>query len=237
MSTKNQFDAIWDEIIENSIRNFCERLGVKHKPFFLLKIQMKKRYNTYKNAFIKGNMYLNTKNIDRHKISSCIAKSILMTKPLYIPLVSKVKFVFSNKSIYEVTSSSKTYEKYFMFLNEYLTLDVVVSILESYITSDNRADRFKHKIVLPEPFPVDDPDYLVDICIGLHNCKARHFNTVAFANTLFLWEKYSCRKTRCDNLAEFCKDILMKQGMSEEQAKSKITQAEFAKFNKDTIES
>lgn len=228
MSTQNQFDAIWDHIIKETIQNFCKKLGVRHKPFFLLKFQMGKRYNTYKNAFIKGNMYLNTRNIDRHKISSCIAKSILVTKPLYIPLISKIKFVFSNKPIYEITSSSIAEKNYFMFLNEYLTLDVVISILESYIASDNREDRFKHKIVLPEPFPVDDTDYLVDICIGLHSCKTRHFNTVAFANTLFLWEKYSCRKTRCDNLKKYCKDILVKQGMSEENAEAEIIQAEFA---------
>lgn len=231
MSCKNNFDEIWDLVIKDSISYFCEKLGVKHKPFPLLKMQMKNRYNTYKNSFIKGNMYLNTRNIDRHKISSCVAKSILVSKPLYIPFISKIKFVFSDKPIYDVTSSSIAENSYFMFLNEYLSLEVVVSILESYISSDNRKDRFKHKIVLPEPFPIDDTDYLADVCIGLHNCKARHFNTVAFANTLFLWEKYSCRKTRCDNLEKFCEEKLIERGFSKDDAVEVIRKAEFGNLN------
>ena len=88
-----------------------------------------------------------------------------------------------------------------IFLNEYLAINIVVSILDSYINSDDRPERkFKHKIIQPEPFPVDDSDYMLDICIGLHYSNIKHFDPILFANTLFLWEKYSCRKKQCDNL-------------------------------------
>ena len=235
MSYSSKFDEIWDNIIQKSLLYFCEKLGVKHKPLFLLKRIMKYRYNKYKDAFIKGHMYLNTKNIDRHKISSCIAKSILVTKPLYIPLLSKIRFVFSKKPIYEITSSSILEEKYFMFLNEYFALEVIVSIIDSYIASDNRENRFKHKIILPEPFPVNDSDYLMDVCIGLHYSGARKFNIVAFANTLFLWEKYSCRRMKCSNLEKAFENELLRQGFSEDEISEIIEKAEFGEWAKDNL--
>ncbi len=227
MWNKNNFEEIWENIIKQSLLYFCNKLGVKHKPLFIIKYRMQQLYNRYQDAFIKGNMYLDTQNIDRHKISACVAKAILVTKPLYIPLFSKIRFVCSDKAIYETTPSLIEDSRYFMFLNEFFAIEVVVSILESYIASDKREDRFRHKMVLPEPFPVEDNDYLVDVCIGLHNCRSRSFNTVAFANTLFLWEKYSCRKTRCDNLEKFCEKKLIQEGFSEEEANVVIKKAEF----------
>lgn len=236
----NEFDVIWSKIIQPHIVAHAKDKGVKHKPLFLLKSLIRYRYNKYKDILVRTYMVLNTTYVDRHKIASCILKSVLMSNPLLIPLSAKVKFVFSKKKLFEILTDKKLSEaeqkkelNSLIFLNEYLATNIVVSILNSYIDSDDRPERkFKHKIIQPEPFPKDDSDYMLDICIGLHYSNIKHFDPILFANTLFLWEKYSCRKKQCDNLEIAYKDLLMKEtDKSDEEIKIMVDNALYGSSN------
>ena len=231
----DEFMKIWDGIIYPSIMKFSKRFGVKYKPLYLVRSILEYRYNKYKDIVVKTYMHLDTTNIDRHKIAACILKAILATKPLFIPLKAKWKILCTKKSFVEILQGDMNrnihqlserdkkklgmdFNKQIFFLNEYFAISVVVSILDSYINSDNRDNRFKHKIVLPEPFPKADNDYLLDVCIGMHYSKPRNCNPILFANTLFLWEKYSCRKSQCDNLIKSYMNLFESQGKPVEDA-------------------
>lgn len=217
----NEFDLIWENIIKDKILTASELFGLKYKSLFYIKLCLKYYYNKYKDIIVKTYMVLDTKNIDRHKIASCLLKAILIVKPLYIPLSARIKFVFSKKSTqYDSilnhhldTDSIKNIKKYFIFFNEYLALNIVIGVIESYINSDETVNRLKHGIEIPEPFPKPDDEYLLDFCIGLHYSKLRQINPILIANTLFLWEKYSCRKAKCNNLECFTTELLKKQGL------------------------
>ncbi len=229
----NEFDKLWNCIIQNSIVKFAEQLNIKCKPLFFLKFALKNRYNKYKDSVVKTFMSMDTTNIDRHKIASCILKSILVTKPIYIPIHTKLKFVFSKKELYEVLGlnpkneqEKKLARKRLLFLNEYLAINIAIFILESYINSDKRETRFKHEILPPNPFPEADIDYLLDVCIGLHFSNKKYLDPIVFSNVLFLWEKYSCRKKQCDNLESAYKDLLMKDtDKSDEEIKIMVDNA------------
>ena len=39
--------------------------------------------------------------------------------------------------------------------------------------------------VFPKPFPDEDEDYLLDVCIALNNTRIRHLNPVTYANVFF----------------------------------------------------
>lgn len=92
-----------------------------------------------------------------------------------------------------------------------MAINIAKTILDSYINSNDKENRFKHEIIIPEPFPEPDHDYLRDFCIGLHYSDIKSFNPITYANVFFLWEKYSCRKTQCDNLEIFLKDKFGKE--------------------------
>lgn len=232
MLYENEFNAIWENSLEKMIKEFSELFGVKYKPLFLLKVMLNYFYNKYKETTVKTYMVWDTINIDRHKIAACIMKSILVIKPLYIPLSAKLKFTFTKKKYHQILNhkipkekqdknQSDPFRKYFLFYNEYLAINVAKMILDSYINSGDNS-RFKHQIIVPEPFPETDHDYLRDFCIGLYYSKTKTFNPVTYANVLFLWEKYSCRKVQCDNLEAAYATLLKKDGMSEDEIEVEV---------------
>lgn len=235
MIYENEFDDVWKSIVEGMITEAATLFGIKHKSLFWVERKLRRRYNAYKDTIVKTFMVMDTVNIDRHKIAACLIKAILVTKPLYIPLLAKIKFIFSDKYFNEIlpheinSNEDESLNKYFILFNEYLAIDVAVAVLNSYINSDDRPGRFKHSIVMPEPFPEPDTDYLRDVCIGLHYSRAKEINPVAYANSLFLWEKYSCRKAQCDNLQMSYESFLSAEaGMTHEQIKATIKKAKFA---------
>ncbi len=240
MVVNNEFEKIWTDTVEQLIIEFSELLGVKHKPLSWLKFILRYHYTRQKKYVKKAYMKKNTINIDRHKVSACIMKSILTAKPLFIPLCKKIKFLCSSASSLHsiIDSEIKTIcnedklqdiEKYYIYLNEYLAVSVAVSILDGYIMSDEDEDRFKHHIVMPEPFPKPDEDYLLDVCIGLYYSGVKGFNPITYANVLFLWEKYSCRKTQCDNIIASYTSTLYNQGMSTEEIENFLNNARLGK--------
>ena len=167
-----------------------------------MKIIMLFHYKRLRKKIINIYMDENTDLIDRHKIAACVMKSILYAKPLYIPLKTKIKYIFSKKkALYQFFVQRNTNlqdDKFYIFLNEYLSIYASIHIINSYINSNEK--NYHHKIVVPEPFPEPDSDYILDICLGVGYSKLKYCNVVTFANVFFLWEKYSCRKSRCDSL-------------------------------------
>lgn len=231
----NEFERIWDNIIEPLVESASVKFGLKYKKFFYIKPIMRYLYQKYKDIIVKSYMLINTTNIDRHKIASCIMKAILVVKPLYIPLNKKLKFLFSSKDVrydsildceFDENEKRGSLDKYFLFYNEYLALGVAIAIVNSYINSDDKEGRFKHDIVMPEPFPEPDTDYLLDVCIGLHYTKKSKINTITYANVMFLWEKYSCRRERCNNLKATFENYLKEFYKSDETVKRIINDAE-----------
>ena len=152
---------------------------------------MKRYYKRYCNVFIKSFMVNGTKHIDKHKISSCMMKAILMTKPLKLPLKRIIYTTF------HIAAKNLPVQEY--LANELLSLTVAINIMEGYI-HDDREKLLKHKIVSPAPFIHINDDYFDYVCLDLHYTGARKFNIITFANVFFLLEKYSCRRVQCENL-------------------------------------
>lgn len=239
MFYENEFEKIWDSVVKVLISENSKKLGIKHKNFVFLKFKLRYFYTKYRAFIVKNYMTPDTIRIDRHKISSCMMKAILKTKPLYIPICSRAKFLFSASNRHFVdfldhelsqdeTSMSK---KYYLLFNEYLALGIAISILESYIESDNRPGRFKHCIVSPMPFPEPDEDYMLDVCIGLKKTKLKSIDLISYANIFFLWEKYSCRKKQCDNIERAYRTILKERLDNEEEIDNEVHKALFGELN------
>lgn len=201
----DEFDKIWEQIILELIKQFQN----EYSEYLLLnnikrqKNKMKKLYTKYKNIFLKSYMSSAVTNIDRHKIASCITKAILVAKPL---IINYKKF---NKAINTgiITAKSKE-KKQITFINEYLALSVSITILDNYIEADEKKTN-KHIILLPDPYPEKDNDYIKDVCLDLHFTAPNKINIVTLANVFFLWEKYSCRRAQCRNLKEAYRQLLL----------------------------
>lgn len=215
---EDEFDKIWDIVIKNMIVSFSNKYNVKHKSLNSLRKRIKANYNKQRDYFINSFMDKSVNNIDRHKIASCCIKSILICKPFYVPFSIKRKFLFSNENISdffdmkldESNDKISTTDKnnYIFYINEYLSLAVASAIIDGYIYADQNKE-LKHTIIYPEPFPDEDCDYLLDICIDLHFSGTKKLNIVTFANVFFLLEKYSCRRVQCDNLEKaYFKDYM-----------------------------
>ncbi len=209
---KSEINKLWDECILSIIVEMAEDLGLKYKRLSYLERRLKRVYGQLKNHFITTYMSIESPDIDRHKIAACALKAIMMVKPLYIPLRYRFKFIFTKKKLYEIINPELTEAdyKYIILANEYLAWSVAASIIDGFIKISENDKRLKHDILLPDPFPEDDDDYLLDLCICLHYTKSRYISTIMLSNTFFLLEKYSCRKIQCENIEKAYIEDLMK---------------------------
>lgn len=204
---KDEFDKIWVNIVLPLLDKYCRKYGLKCKHRRYIETRVWHSYNNLRDLFIKKYMRYDVKNIDRHKIAACMMKAILNTKPFYIPLNIRFGILFTKNKLNKLFKTPEPYacdnniNNYIFYANEYLALSVALSIIDGYIQADSEKD-MKHGMILPDPFSDDDPDYLLDVCIDLHFSGHRKINIVTFANVFFLWEKYSCRRTQCENLEE-----------------------------------
>lgn len=192
-----QFSPIWEIVIYPIIKQQCED---DHRVYYNKKVSrflIEHYFNKYRDEFIASFMEYKNKNIDRHKIAACLVKAILVAKPIKIKPSFFITSFFSKKRIDERVRLH----------NESLSISTAISILESYIFSDDER-RFKHRIFLPLPFPEKDNEYERDLYIALYHIGGRKFEPIIFANLLFLLEKYSCRRIQCDNLEDFCRSLL-----------------------------
>ena len=202
---KDEFDRIWDETLQPLVESYQSQFHLKAKNTSCLYYRMRKYFNKQRDLFLKSFMENDVYDIDRHKIASCYMKTVLAKRPLYIPLSVKLKFAFTNKplaTLLDVKTKAKGINNKIYYANEYLALSVAVNIIDAYIMADDNKD-FKHSIIIPEPFPEYDTDYLLDVCIDLRTNPLRKINIVSFANIFFLLEKYSCRRIQCENLENY----------------------------------
>lgn len=203
-----EFDKIWDNVVVVTIKQlqleFQEYIysdGYEKK-----KGKAKRLYNTYKNIFLKSYMSSSVSNIDRHKIAACFTKALLVVKPF------KINTRALNKAVKDgILNKDSKEKKQITFINEYLALSVVITILDSYILYDENKKN-KHIILLPDPYPEKDDDYIKDVCLDLHFTNSKKINIVTLANVFFLLEKYSCRRAQCRNLKEEYKRLLLESG-------------------------
>lgn len=201
----NEFDKIWEQIILELINQFQNEYTDYLLPNNLekQKNKIKKLYTEFKNIFLNSYMSSVVANIDRHKIAACITKAILINKPL------KINYKKFTSAIHNgIIAPNSIEKKQITFLNEYLALSVTITILDNYIEADNKKKN-KHIILLPDPYPEKDNDYIKDVCLDLHFTSPNKINIVTLANVFFLWEKYSCRRAQCRNLKEAYREILL----------------------------
>ena len=208
----NEINKLWDECIKSTIIEISQSLGLKHKNLNYLERKIKNVYNDLKRNLIDTYMSVDSPDIDRHKIAACALKAIMIVKAVYIPWKAKLKFIFSKeKKLYEFIDTKFTEKdyKYFICANEYVAWSVATSIVDGFILIEDGKERLRHALLLPNPFPESDDDYLLDLCICLHYTKSRQLSTIMLSNTFFLLEKYSCRKIQCDNLEKAYIDKLL----------------------------
>ncbi len=203
----DEYDKIWDNLLLPLILEYSKTYKLKYKPIFYIRRMIWHFYNNQRDLLLKKYMSSSVTDIDRHKIASCFVNSILEVKPLYIPLSAEMKLIFTNKKICQILGAcdsdaecQKIGNKIY-YANEYLALSVAMSLINGYINADP-TKTMKHKIVIPEPFENNTPDYILDVCINLHFCGKRKMDVATLSNIFFLWEKYSCRRMQCENLEE-----------------------------------
>lgn len=210
-NSNNEFDKIWEFVVLPLSKTMSEKYELKLKNKNIFKFRARRLYNKYREEFLKYYMHSKTNNIDKHKIASCLTKTILMIKPISIPFNVGIKIRFSNESY-----QNKKYMEEILLINQYLALSIATSVIEDYIKAHNThndvSQPLNHKIEFPTPFSEADNDYLRDVCLDLYYTKPRKFNTITYANIFFLWEKYSCRKVQCMNLEESYKALLLNPG-------------------------
>lgn len=222
MTKFDLFDTIWEKTVEKTCEIYLEKYGSGNLVNHIAKSKKKARRYYYESSriFVYSYMRNMTHNIDRHKIASCMVKSILMARPLRVSFFDKVKWFFTKENI-----DDKIY-----LANQYVAINVAVLILEAYIRSDIKKE-FKHRIFFPEPFPDGEKNYIKDVCLDLYYTSPRNFNIITYADIFFLWEKYSCRRAQGENLEDKCKELLKGTAKSEEEMEQIINSIKYADCN------
>ncbi len=216
MNDFDLFETIWDNAVIPTCREYINKYDVVDHTE-RSKNKIKRCFYEETQFFIHSYMIDETRNIDRHKIASCMVKAILIAKPLRVSFFNKVKQLFKKIELDDVT----------YLINQYLSMNVAILILEGYIRSDVKKE-IKHKIFIPEPFPEGQKNYMKDVCLDLYYTKPKKINTITYANIFFLWEKYSCRRVQCSNLENECKKLMRQSGnFSEEDLQSKIDEIRY----------
>ena len=120
-------------------------------------------------------MNLESQPMDRHKIGAVMIYAILKSKPFYVV-----------KTIPKLPSQ-------LLMANEYLAFYDALNIVELYrmddaLSNGNGSDR--NNLILPNTYHGDM--YIENVCKALYYVKnPDYFDILAYANVLFLSEKYS----------------------------------------------
>lgn len=215
-----EFEKIWQDIVAPLVKELRNDYNLRLR-YPLRAIKRFVGYYYQRNALLFLNSYMeaDAEKIDRHKIAACIVKAILIVRPLSLRLDKGLKVLFRLDKVSETV----------MLANQYLALSVAITVLDGYIAADDTKE-LKHRIIVPEPFPEDDSDYLRDVCLDLYHTNAKRINIVTYANVFFLLEKYSCRKVQCDNLEnEYVKLLREQKHCDEETIRTIVDSIRFGK--------
>ena len=184
---KQEFSKLWEECIVPSFNEMkCqdENLYLRDGSFDSLCRCYNDIKNNTKNLFMKRDTPI---RLDRHKIAACLAKAIVINRPI------------CKKVGDEYTGA----EENFLIANESLAFVTALSILRAYIELklENRVEEFVAReaayrkiceldFVFPQT--IMHVDYSTSVCWAWHhNIIDGHFDVLGTANLLFMIENYS----------------------------------------------
>lgn len=183
---KQEFKKIWDDCIELTFEKLYEAdhsLYIRDGSFDSLC----RRYNDIKNRTKR--MFMKSSDdmirLDRHKIAACMAKAIVLDRPIC-------------KKVEEDYTGTETD---FVIANEALAFLVATSILKAYIKIRLESNEFTtyeaaYRQICENDFSFPDTimhvDYKTSVCWAWHhNIIEGHFDVLGTANLLFMIENYS----------------------------------------------
>lgn len=183
---KQEFDKLWKECIEPTFEELVKEdtsLYIRDGSFDSLC----RLYNDIKNSTKKLYMKIfgDTVKLDRHKIAACMAKAIVLERPI-------CKRVEEN---YVGTEAD------FVIANEVLAFSVSIAILKAYIRLRlQKEDDSSRKVAYTKicevgfifPETIMHVDYRTSVCWAWHhNIINGHFDILGTANLFFMIENYS----------------------------------------------
>lgn len=172
--TFNKFRSNVLDLYVKELENcdFCNCLKVK-------KNNIGKIYHFYERKRLdirRFFMHLETKPMDRHKIGAVMIYAILKSK------------------VFQVNRMVENIPDELLMANEYFAVYVALSIVESYKRDEIGSDDWL--INIPETYHEKDDNvksvYINNMCKALYRISnINHFDIFAYANILFLLEKYT----------------------------------------------
>lgn len=184
---KQEFKKLWDKCIIPSFKNLQRQdstLYIRDGSFD----SVSRSYNDIKNSTKRLFMKTGTDGkLDRHKIAACLAKAIVIEKP-----ISK-----------QVDDDYTGVEENFLLANEALAFAVSLSILRAYIELKlerkveefvSREDAYRKICESDFIFPdtIMGVDYEVSVCWAWHhNIINGNFDVLGTANLFFMIENYA----------------------------------------------
>lgn len=177
--TKNKFEDLCHEVIceyINDLNNIQNELNIKCLNFSRKRVKRIYDYYEKKRLYIRRYfMNLESKPLDRHKIGAVMMYAILKSRPFHV-----------SKTVRALPSQ-------LLMANEYLAFYVALNIVELYKMDDTRSNKDKtigYHLILPDTYHADE--YVENVCKALYYVKnPDNFDIFAYANILFLLEKYS----------------------------------------------
>lgn len=187
---KNFCTKVIEPYINDLIGNdFCNCLTIrKHNIYKIYLFYEQKRFEI-RHFF----MHLKTKPMDRHKIGAVMIYAILKS------------------NIFKVNRMVKNIPDELLMANEYLAVYVALSIVESYKRDEINSDNWL--INIPETYHEKNNNvesvYINNMCKALYRISnINHFDIFAYANILFLLEKYTDTVNEMLTLKQKGKDLL-----------------------------
>lgn len=177
--TKNKFEDLYKTVILEYVKdleNIQKELNMNCLKYSDKRARRIYDYYEKKRLYIRRYfMNLESKPMDRHKIGAVMIYAILKSRPF---LVAKTIPKLPNQ---------------LLMANEYLAFYVALNIVELYrmddaLSNENRSDR--NNLILPTTYHGDS--YIENVCKALYYVKnPDYFDIFAYADILFLLEKYS----------------------------------------------
>lgn len=183
-----EFKQFWDKCILPTFEEFAkvdEKLYIRHGSADSLCREYNDIKNCTKAVFMKKDDAI--VKLDRHKIAACMAKAIVLEKP-----ICKI-----------VDDDYTGKEKEFLIANEALAFSVAMSIIKAYIKlklEKQDPDFMKRECAYRNicendfvfPNTIMNVDYKTSVCWAWHhNIVNGNFDVLGTANLFFMIENYS----------------------------------------------
>lgn len=177
--TKQTFEKIYNQVIlgyVNDLTKIEEESGTNCLKFSYKRTKRIYDYYEKKRLYVRRYfMNLESKPMDRHKIGAVMIYAILKSKPFHV-----------NKTVSNLPSQ-------LLMANEYLAFNVALNIVELYRMDDAQSkgsNGVDSNLILPNTYHADV--YIENVCKALYYVNnPNSFDIFAYANILFLLEKYS----------------------------------------------